>query len=201
MEFFRQAYWSGLPFPSPGIFPAQGSNPHFPALMRWFFTHWATLSIFFFFKILDIKFTPKAYLLSVCYMLGIVVSASFSSVAQLCPSLCDPMDCAHQPPCPSPTPGIYSDSCPLSCWCHPTISSYVVPFSSCLQSLPASGSFQLSQFFTSGGQSTGISASASVLQINSGLISFRMDWLDLIAVQVNLQSRLQYTVQKYLEKP
>ena len=70
-----------------------------------------------------------------------------------------------RPPCPSPTPGVYSNSCPLSWWCHPTISSSVVPFS-CLQSLPASGSFQMSQFFASGGQSIGVSASASVLPMN-----------------------------------
>ena len=68
-----------------------------------------------------------------------------------------------RPPCPSPTPGVYSNSCPLSRWCHPTISSSVIPFSSCLQSFPASGSFQMSQIFTSGGQSIGVSASASVL--------------------------------------
>ena len=66
-------------------------------------------------------------------------------------------------PCPSPTLGVYSNSCPLSQWCHPTISSSVVPFSSCLQSFPASGSFPMSQSFTSGGQSIGVSASASVL--------------------------------------
>ena len=71
-----------------------------------------------------------------------------------------------RPPCPSPTPGVYSDSCPLSWWCHPTISSSVIPFSSHLQSFPASGSFQMSQFFTSGGQSIGVSTSASVLSIN-----------------------------------
>ena len=69
-------------------------------------------------------------------------------------------------PCPSPAPGVYSNSCPLSSWCHPTISSSVIPFSSCLQSFPALGSFQMSQFFTSGGQSIGVSASASVLPIN-----------------------------------
>ena len=68
-----------------------------------------------------------------------------------------------RPPCPSPTPGAYSNSCPSSRWCHPTISSSVIPFSSCLQSFPASGSFTISQFFTSGGQSIGASASASVL--------------------------------------
>ena len=71
-----------------------------------------------------------------------------------------------RPPCPSPTPGVHSNSCPLSWWCHPTISSSVIPFASCLQSLPASGSFQMSQLFASGGQSIGVSASASVLPMN-----------------------------------
>ena len=71
-----------------------------------------------------------------------------------------------RPPCPSPSPGVYSNSCPSSQWCHPTISSSVVPFSSRLQSSPASGSFPMSQFFTSGGQSIGVSASASVLPMN-----------------------------------
>ena len=69
-------------------------------------------------------------------------------------------------PCPSPTPGVYSNSCPLSQWYHPTISFSVVPFSSYLQSFPGSGSFQMSQFFASGGQSIGVSASASVLPMN-----------------------------------
>ena len=71
-----------------------------------------------------------------------------------------------RPPCPSPTSGVYSDSCPLSRWCHPAISSSVVPFSSCLHSFPASGSFKISQFFTSGSQSIGVSALASVLPVN-----------------------------------
>ena len=70
------------------------------------------------------------------------------------------------PPCPSPTPRAYSNSCPSSRWCHPTISSSVVPFSSCLQSFPASGSFPMSQFFSSGGQSIGASALASVPPMN-----------------------------------
>ena len=69
-----------------------------------------------------------------------------------------------RPPCPSPPPGVHTNSCPLSQWCHPAISSSVIPFSSCLQSFPASGSFQVSQLFASGGQSIGVSASASVLQ-------------------------------------
>ena len=72
-----------------------------------------------------------------------------------------------RPPCPSLTPGVYSNSCPSSRWCHPTISSSVVPFSSCPKSLPASGSFPMSQLFAWGGQSTGVSASASVLPLNT----------------------------------
>ena len=68
--------------------------------------------------------------------------------------------------CPSPTSGVYLNSCPSSRWCHPAISSSVVPFSSCLQSFPASGSFPVSRFFASGGQSIGVSASASVLPMN-----------------------------------
>ena len=72
-----------------------------------------------------------------------------------------------RPPCPSPTPGVYPNSCPLSWWCHPTFSSSVVPFSYCPQSLPAWGSFPVSQLFASGGQSIGVSASASVLPVNT----------------------------------
>ena len=87
----------------------------------------------------------------------------FSSVAQSCLTLCDPMD---RPPCPSPTPRVYPNSCPSSQWCHPTISSSVVPFSFYLQSFPASGSFPMSLCFTSGGQSIGVSASASDLPMN-----------------------------------
>ena len=87
-------------------------------------------------------------------------------------------------PCPSPTPRAYSNSCPLSQWCHPTISSSVVPFSSCPQSFPASGSFQMSQFFTSGGQRIGVSTSASVLPINI------QGWFTLgLTVWVSLQSK------------
>ena len=97
------------------------------------------------------------------------------------------------PPCPSPTPIVYSNSCPLSRCCHPTISSSVIPFSFRLQSSPASGSFQMSQFFASGGQSIGVSASTSVLPMNTQDWSpFRMDWLDLFAVQGTLKSLLQH---------
>ena len=87
-------------------------------------------------------------------------------------------------PCPSPTPGACSNSCPWSRWCHPTISSSVSPFSSCLQSFPASGCFPVSQFFTSGGQSIGISASASVIPVNI------QDWFPLgLACLISLHSK------------
>ena len=119
-------------------------------------------------------------------------SVQFSSITQLCPTLCNPMDCSTWPPCLSPTPRVYSNPCPLSQWCHLTISSSVVSFSH-LQSSPASGSFPMSQFFVSGSQSIGVWASASVLPYEySGLISFRMDWLDLLAVQGTLKSLLQH---------
>ena len=72
-----------------------------------------------------------------------------------------------RPPCPSPTPRVYSNSCPSSWWCHPTISSSVIPFSSCLQSFPVSGSFPMSQFFASRGQNIGVSASTSALPMNT----------------------------------
>ena len=89
------------------------------------------------------------------------------SVAQSCPTLCDSMDCSiHRLPCPSLSPGACSNPCPLGRWCHPTISSSVVPFSFCLQSFPASGSFPGSWLFASSGQSIGASASASVLPMS-----------------------------------
>ena len=92
-------------------------------------------------------------------------------------------------PCPSPTPGAYSNSCLLSRWCHPTISSSVVPFSSRLQSFSASGSFPMSQFFTSGGQSTGVLASASVLPMNSQ-DWFPFGWTGWISLQSKGLSRV-----------
>ena len=97
-----------------------------------------------------------------------------------------------RPPCPSPTPGVHPNPCPSSRWCHPTILSSVVPFSSCPQSFPASGSFQMSQLFASGGQSIGVSASTSVLPMNWGTNLPRIDWLDLLAVQGTLKSLLQH---------
>ena len=102
----------------------------------------------------------------VCSCSSLLVLISNCSVVQSCLTLWDPMIATCQAPCPSLSPGAYSNSCPSCWWCHPTISCSVVPFSSCLQSFPASGSFLMSQLFTSGGQSTGASASASVLPMN-----------------------------------
>jgi len=99
-----------------------------------------------------------------------------------------------RPPCPSPTPRAHSNSCPLSWWCHPTISSSVDPFSSCLQFFPASGSFPMSQFFTSGGQSIGVSASASVIPMNIQ-DWFPLGWTGLIFLQSKGLSRVFSTPQ------
>ena len=103
-----------------------------------------------------------------------------------------------RPPCPSPTPRACSNSCPLSQWCHPTISSSVIPFSSHLQSFPASGSFSVSQFFTSGGQSIGIAASASVLPMNIQ-DWYPLGWTGWISLQSKGLSRVfsNTTVQKH----
>ena len=120
---------------------------------------------------------------------------TFSSVQFSCSVMSDSLP-SHglqhaRPPCPSPTPGVYSNSCPSRRWCLPTISPSVVPFSSCLQSFPASGSFPMSQFFTSGGQRIGVSASVSVLPMNIqdwfplGLTSFLL----LDSQKLNLDQR------------
>ena len=102
-----------------------------------------------------------------------------------------------RPPCPSPTFGVHSNSCPLSQLCHTAISSSVIPFSSCPQSLPASGSFPVSQFFTSGGQKYwSFSFSISPSNEYSGLISFWMDLFDLLAVQGTLKNLLQHCSSK-----
>ena len=107
-----------------------------------------------------------------------------------------------RPPCPSPTPGVYSNSCPSCQWCHPTISSSVVPFSSHLQSFLASGSFQMSQFFASGGQSIGVSASTSVLLMNIQNWS-PLGWTDRISLWSKGLSSVfsNTTVQKHHSHP
>ena len=103
-----------------------------------------------------------------------------------------------RPPCPSPTPRVYPNACPLSQWCHLTISASVVPFSSCPQSFPASGSFQMSQIFASGGQSIGVSASTLVLPVNTQDWS-PLGWTGWISLHSKRLSRVfsNSTVQKH----
>ena len=123
-----------------------------------------------------------------------LIPFQFSSVQLLSPvRLCDPMDCSSPGfPYPSPTPGACSDSCLSSWWCHPTISSSVIPFSSCLQSFPASGSFLMIRFLASCGQSIGASASASVLPMNIQ-DWFPLGWTGWICLQFKgLSSLLQH---------
>ena len=114
-----------------------------------------------------------------------------------------------RPPCPTPTPRVHPKSRPLSRWCHPTISSSVIPFSSCPQSLPASGSFPKSQLFASGGQSIGVSASASVLPMNTqdwfplgwtGWISLQCKGLSRIFSNTTVQS-ISFSVLSFLHSP
>ena len=127
------------------------------------------------------------------------LSAQFSSVTQVVSDSLQPHEPQHaRPPCPSPTPGVHPNPCPSSPWCHPTISSSVVPFSSCPQSFPASGSFQVSQLLTSGGQSIRVSASTSVLPKNTQNWS-PLGWTGWISLQSKGLSRVfsNTTLQKH----
>ena len=113
------------------------------------------------------KLIGLTVLLRACHICTCCLSSVHFSCSVMSDSLW-PHESQHaRPPCPSPTPGVHTNSCPSSWWCHPAISSSVVPFSSCPQSLPASGSFPMSQFFTWGGQSIGVSALASFLSMNT----------------------------------
>ena len=143
-----------------------------------------------------------------CFTLGVAktvfkANKQASSSAQFSRSVVSDSSRPHglqhaRPPCPSPTPGVYSSSCPSSWWCHPTISSSVVPFSSCPQCFPASGSFQISQFFTSAGQRIGVAVSASVLPMNLQ-DWFPLGWTGWISLQSKGLSRVvsNTTVQKH----
>ena len=131
-----------------------------------------------------------------------IIVIQFSSVQFSCSVVSDslwPHEPQHaRPSFPSPTPGFYPDSCPLSWWCHPTISSSFIPFSFCPQPFPASGSFPMSQLFTSGGQCTGVSASTSVLPMNNQDWS-PLGWTSWTSLQPKGLSRVfsNTTVQKH----
>ena len=133
-------------------------------------------------------------------MLMLLVLYQFSSVQSLSPVrlFASQWTATCQACCPSPTPRVYSNSCPLCCWCHPTISFSVISFSSHLQSFPASGSFQMSQLFASGGQSIGVSTSTSVLPMNIQDWS-PLGWTGWISLQSKGLSRVfsNTTVQKH----
>ena len=154
-----------------GIFLTQGSNLG----LLWLLYHWATGEAH------DQAFP----------LLGIYPVQSSHSI--MSDSL-RPNGLQHaRPPCPSLASGVYSNSCPLSQWCHPTISSSVIPFSSCFQSFQASGSFQMSQFFAfRWPRCSSYSFSISLSNEYSGLVSFRMDWFDMLSVQGTFKSLLQH---------
>ena len=178
LGFARHEYWSGLQFPSTGELLDPGTKPmisyrQFPALQA---------------ESLPTEPPGKP---------GQPFSVQFSR-SVVSDSL-RPHESQHaRLPCTSPTPGAYSNSCPSSWWCHPAISSSVVPFSSCPRSLPASGSFPTSQLFAWGGQSIGVSASASVLPMNSQDRS-PLGWTGWISLQSKGLSKVfsKTTVQKH----
>ena len=148
IEFPRQEYWNGLPLLTPGVLPDPGIEPVSST---------------------SLALAGRVYTTEPPGKLN-TVSCVIHSVQFSCSVMFDSLQPHGQqhtrPPCPSPAPGVYSNSCPLSQLCHPTISSSAIPFSSCLQSFPVSGSFKMSQFFPSGSQSIGVLASASVLPMN-----------------------------------
>ena len=178
-SFHGQEYWSGLPWsPSgdllyPGIKPASLMPP---ALAGGFFTSSATWEAH-----------PLPQFSSVQFSRSVMSDSLWPHESHLA-----------RPPCPSLTPRVYSNSCPSSWWCHPAISSSVVPFSSCPQFRPASGSFPMSQLFAWGGQSIGVSASASVLPMNSQDWS-PLGWTGWTSLQSKGLSRVfsNTTVQKH----
>ena len=186
MGFSRQEHWTRLPFPSPGDFPDPGIKPvllAIPSLQTDFLplSHWGSLfyMYIFWYLFLCIYLSAPSLQIRSDQISHSVVSDSLR-----------PHELQHaRPPCPSPTPRAHSDSCPSSQWCHPAISSSVVPFSSCPQSLPASESFPMSQRWP---KYWSFSFSIIPSKEIPGLISFRMVWLDLLAVQGTLKSLPQH---------
>ena len=191
-DFLGKNTGVGCHFLLQGIFPIQGFNPRLLHLL-----HWQACSL------------SLCHLKSLSFILGklsnliVCRNCSLFSSVQFSHSVVSyslwPHGVQHaRPPCPSPTPGVYSNSCPLSWWCHPTISSSDIAFSLYHQSFPASGFFQMSQLFTSGGQNIGVSASTSVLPVNIQHW-FPLGWTDWISLQSKGLSRIfsNTTVQKH----
>ena len=173
---FEYSCWSGLPFPSLGGLPNSGMEPTSPALAGGVLTA-----------------EPCSPCSEGVEILSLQFSRSVTSDSLWLHGL------QHdRPPCPSPTPRVYSNSCPLSWWCHSAIWSSVIPFSSYLQSFPVSGSFPMSQLFATGGQSIEVLASTSVLPVNiQGW--FPLGWTGWISLQSKGLSRVfsNTTVQKH----
>ena len=187
-SFSRQEYWRGFPFPPSGDLPNAGIERQF-LHCRQILYHWAT---------------GEAYYIDTCMHV-----CCCWCVAKSCLTLCDSMDLLQHagPPCPSPAPRVCSNSCLLSRWCHPTISSSVAPFSFCPQSFPESMSFPESWLPTSGGQSIGVSASASVLPMNiqgwfpiglGGLISLPSKGLSKVLSRTTIQKHQFFGAQPFL---
>ena len=183
--FFKQEYWSELPFPPPGYLPDPRIKPMSPAsppLAGGFFTTEPPGK--------PLSTRTHTFLDSFLFSLQFSCSVVSDSVW--------PHGLHARLPCPSPTPGAYSNSCPLNRWCHPTISSSVIPFSPHLHSFPASGSFPMSYFLASDSQSIGVSASTSALPMNLQ-DWFPLGWTGLISLQSKGLSRVfsNTTVQKH----
>ena len=172
-EFSRSEYWSAWPIPSPGNLPNSGTGTS--CIAGGFFTNWA------------IRESPDSMFSSIQFSRSVMSDSLWHHELQ-----------HARPPCPSPTPEVHSNSCPSSRWCHPAISSSVVPVSSCPQCLPASESFSMSQLFAWGGQSTGVSALAPFLPKNTQDWS-PLGWTTWIALQFKGPSRVfsNTTVQKH----
>ena len=181
MEFSMEEYWHGLPFLPLGDLPDPGWNPSLLHLLQW--------------QVYSLPLAPPG-------KFPVVYFCNAQSVHFSCSVVLDSLQLhglQHaRPPCPSLTPRLYSNSCPLSWWCHPIISS-VIPFSFHLQTFPASGSFQMNRCFASGGQSIGVSASTSVLPMNIW-DWFPLGWTGWISLLSKELSRVfsNTTVQKHV---
>ena len=193
MGFSRQKYWSGLPCPPPGDLSDPRIKPRSlpsPALVGRLFTSWAIRKALY-----EVVCHPfRNHWIKPVKPSNLLSSIFFFNISQFSRSVISdslqPHESQHaRPPCPSATPGVHSNSCPSSQWCHPAISSSVVPFSSCPQSLPASESFPMSQLFPWGGQSTGASALAPFLPKNNQGWS-PLGWTGWISLQSKGLSRV-----------